>query len=104
MRTIHKFPLSVLGQQEVTMPANSEMLTVGQDGTGALSLWAIVDPEAEKEKRNILVVGTGGPLPESSEEEHYHYLGTAIMRAGLVWHVFEVEDASFDSLKENSDE
>jgi hypothetical protein len=49
---------------------------------GLLCLWAEVDTEAETEDVELLVRGTGHPVPDDAE-----FLGTA-MDSPFVWHLF----------------
>lgn len=90
METIWKYKLKVTDEQIIKMPLLAEILTVQGQGDD-ICLWALVNPEAEKEDRTILVFGTGNPIPKTFE---YHinafYIGTAQMYNGaLVWHIFE---------------
>jgi hypothetical protein len=51
---------------------------------GELCIWAIVDPAAEMEDRQIHIIGTGKPIPDGVE-----YVGTVQDNSGYyVWHVF----------------
>lgn len=86
MKAIWKFKLNVTDKQEVEMPKEATILCVDTQAE-MLCLWAIVDPEAAKEKRAIAIVGTGHAMPQ----ETLSYIGTAQMSGGaLIWHVFEV--------------
>ena len=96
MRTVWKFELSKLSGNEVivTMPKGAEILCVGTQDHRSIMLWALVDPESEKEDRRFAVFGTGHPIFDTNLK----YLGTAQwandpdprMAVFLVWHVFEV--------------
>jgi hypothetical protein len=81
MQTIWKFPLKVTGIQQVEMPKGATILCADTQGD-VLCLWAIVDPDADRENRQIAIVGTGHGMAESELK----YIGTAQM----LWHVFEV--------------
>lgn len=85
MATIHKYPMS----QETTfisMPKGAKILDLQvQDGTP--TIWALVDDEAELEKRNFQTVGTGWPLNDAIRG--FPHIGT-VQIDGLVWHIFEV--------------
>lgn len=86
MNAIWKFPLEIEGEQVLQMPLGSEILCA-QVQEGRLCLWAIVDSEMPRERRTIVIVGTGHPMGEPAD---YDYIGTAQMNGGaLVWHVFE---------------
>lgn len=86
METIWKFPLLITGMQEVEMPKGAKIISTGTQAE-VVCLWAIVDPEAEKEKREIAIVGTGHQMPDRA----LSFIGTTQMHGGaLIWHVFEV--------------
>lgn len=85
-KTIWKFPLEIAGEQSVQMPAGAKILDV-QMQDGKLMLWALVDPNAPKEPREILIHGTGHPV-----ENVGGHIGTFQMYGGtLVFHAFEAE-------------
>lgn len=85
--TIWKYSLQITDRQTVTMPAGAEILDVHEQA-GGLQLWAVVDPDAEREQRVIEIVGTGGLMPDGP---YRRYLATVQTGGGLlVWHVFEV--------------
>ncbi len=55
---------------------------------GIPCVWVLVDVEAQKEKRNFMVVGTG----HSFDAENTQFVGTFLLPVGgLVFHVFEVK-------------
>lgn len=85
---IFKYTLKIVDEQEVEMPKGAIILDVQEQNMGFLSLWAIVDPEAEVEKRKFEVIGTGNEISMKPRE----YIATAV--CGLyVWHIFEVNQA-----------
>ena len=88
MKSIWKYPLHLVESQEIQLPAESEILYIGEQ-QGELFLWALVDPkETEFTVKTILIKGTGEPI----EEEGLRHLRTVITEAGLfVWHIFVVE-------------
>lgn len=84
--TIWKFRLLQVVQQAVSLPAGARLLHVGvQDN--CWTLWALVDPSAPHELRQLRTVGTGHPIPEGA----FDYLGT-FQDPPRVWHLFEVKD------------
>lgn len=86
MHTIWKFPLAITDRQNVMMPAGAEILSA-QMQDDRLCLWALVNPEAPKQPREIEVLGTGQPITKADRR----YISTTQMLGGrLVWHVFEV--------------
>ena len=72
----------------VEMPKGAEILTI-QTQNGTPCIWALVNPESEKEKRHFEVYGTGHNI-------HYDmgivrkYINTFQLEGGLlVFHLFE---------------
>jgi hypothetical protein len=97
---IYMYPLEVTDRQTVRMQDRARILTV-QEQDGVLCLWALVDPDAPLLRREILIVGTGHPVPDEvaqcyEDEFTRHpqgsgglYIGTVQQADGaLVWHVF----------------
>ena len=85
-KTIWKYELSSTSPLE--LPIGAEILTVQPQG-GGLCLWALVDPDASTEKRDIEVFGTGRTVACDMGIER-HYIGTVQFGGGaLVLHVFE---------------
>lgn len=85
-KTIWKFPLAVVSPYAITMPKGAEMLTVQRQGETAC-LWAIVDPDADKERRVFEAFGTGQHMHEDMGVSR-KYIGT-FQVPPFVWHVFE---------------
>ena len=84
MKTIWKYELETTDGQSIDMPIGAEILTV-QMQNGSLCLWAKVDSDAPKERRKILIRGTGNSIGEVVA-----YIGTfQLAVASLVFHVFE---------------
>lgn len=85
MAAVWKFPLAfpTLTIEGVTMPAGAKVLHVGMQDR-VITLWALVDPDAEPTRRLIATVGTGHSAPAPDEAT---YLGT-VMDGAYVWHVF----------------
>lgn len=84
---LYKYPISVSGKVEpLSLPRGAEVLHFGmQDGIPRI--WALVNPENEKEQRNFLVLMTGQPMPTDIEA---FYLGTAMTADhDFVFHAFE---------------
>jgi hypothetical protein len=71
----------------IDMPQGAQVLDV-QVQHGEPQLWALVDPNAPKVKREFNVYGTGHDLPHNPGT----YVGTFQMQGGaFVFHVFEVK-------------
>jgi hypothetical protein len=87
MRTIYKYPIAVVDQQTLRLPAEAEILCVQMQGEQPC-IWALVTPNATTKDRDIRVYGTGHRMPD--ETASHRYIGTIQMAAGsLVFHVFE---------------
>lgn len=82
MDTIWKFPLAPIDQQKISMPGEFSILHVGKDPGGFLCLWAAVKKNAPVRDVEIIIAGTGQPLPHVGS-----FLGTVLMGA-FVWHIF----------------
>lgn len=89
--TIWKFPIPVnLGQPfgtfDVPVGATFRHLANQND---ELALWFEVDPDAPREQRSFLLIGTGHKIPEDAA---LRYLGTALFHGGtLVLHCYEIQ-------------
>ena len=88
-RAIWKYPLT---EYELSMPIGAQILDIReQNGTGCL--WALVNPDAEKDVRRFLVYGTGHSIKDA---ERMTYRGTFHIDDGaLVFHVFEETTDAF---------
>lgn len=87
-KTIWKFELESIDFQKIEMPIDSEILTI-QIQKETLCLWAVVNPEAEKETRRFQVIGTGHQI--IVEGNIRNYIGTYQLYHGdLIFHVFEI--------------
>ena len=97
-KTIWKFELETKDNQIVKMPINAKILTI-QTQFDKPCLWALVDPNADKEDRFIKIFGTGhsvrynkcSPMLGAEElDECIKYIGTYQLHNGsLVFHAFE---------------
>lgn len=70
------------GDVTVDVPRGAEIKATACNG-GALSFWAVVDPNAPTEPRRFRIFGTGW-----SVEPGYTYIGTGF-DGPFVWHLFE---------------
>lgn len=87
-RTIWKFPLRVNDVQDIEMPRGATILHVNLQ-YNTICLWALVDPDATRERRLIAICGTGHSAPDDGR-----YIGSVMMMGGdLVFHVFERPEA-----------
>lgn len=89
MRSILRFSLAIEGECTITMPKGAKVLSVGQNPTGEVSIWAMCSSKYVSEARTFLLVGTGNPL-HWEEGDNVVFVGTVVERnRPLVWHVFE---------------
>lgn len=85
--TIWKYPFQVTDVVELLMPKGSVALAVQTQGD-IPCLWAMVDPDADREVRRFRIYGTGHALCEDART--LTYVGTFQMHGGaLVFHIFE---------------
>ena len=89
MLTIWKFGLRNGLQNELLMPRGATVLDV-QLQYGTPCVWALVDPDAERESRHFELVGTGWTTTEEDQERRV-YIGT-YQHPPQVWHVFECKE------------
>lgn len=86
MKTIWKYTMKP--QCSHDMPKDAQLLSVREQGD-EICMWALVDPEAEKETRHFVGFGTGHDVPDRPMT----FIGTAHLHGGmLVFHVFELDD------------
>lgn len=79
--TIHKVQLA-LGGGTYEMPEGADPVHVGEQN-GVVCLWYRCNPDAARELREYIVVGTGyyvGELP---------HIGSVVTGESLVWHVLD---------------
>jgi len=83
-QVIYKYPVSLPPCTfSHEMPKGAEVLCVQMQGA-VPQIWALVDPEMEKENRRFAVIGTGRGRDDLSR-----YVGT-FQALPFVWHVFEI--------------
>ncbi len=87
-RTIYKYDLTIgtLGEAHL-LSAGAKILAFGNQRETCV-IWAEIDPDAPKVRRQFVVYGTGHPMPDNPGI----YIGTALFAGGaLVLHAYEVE-------------
>jgi hypothetical protein len=97
-RAVWKYPMGNwgTGMFSAEMPFGAEVLSLDIQGDD-VCMWVLVDPDAVKEQRHFLIVGTGheyeSPGNGLSSEG---FVGTFLLgaRGSLVFHVFEVFNAA----------
>ena len=88
-KTIWKYQLEPIDNQDIEMPFNSKILTI-QTQQEKPCLWALVDPSEKTEKRHIEIFGTGHPIHYDIGDTERNYIGSYQLENGaLVFHVFE---------------
>ena len=86
MSVIWKYPLLVVSQQRIMMPAQAQILSA-QIQQGKPMLWVLVNPRNEKVERIVSVYGTGHVHDRDSFGT---FIDTFQMQNGeLIFHVFE---------------
>ena len=83
--TIWKYQLKITDQNVLVIPKGAKLLSVVVQ-RHVLCLWAIVEPDREKEKRVIEILGTGNHVSE--RDVGRRFIGTVVM-GSFDWHVFE---------------
>lgn len=90
-KVIWKYILEITDSQELIMPKGACVLTV-QTQNNTPCLWALVNPNAEKESRIFETFGTGHPIC-CATDMHRNYIGTYQTHGdSLVFHVFELKE------------
>jgi len=79
----YKFPLTDFILQ---LPKGTKILDALMQGEYPC-LWALLDPNADKEERRFIVMGTGQTFPKL--ELKLTHIST-FLENGYVWHLFEV--------------
>jgi hypothetical protein len=82
---VFKYRLTPEKPCRILMPIVSQAIAVGAQGD-ELYVWALVDRDMHGEREHrFFVYGTGHDI----QREGLHFIGTAFMHGGFVWHVFE---------------
>ena len=91
MKTIWKFKLPFEKEFKILMPTKSKILCIQRDEKdNCPCLWALVNPENQKEPRYFKLFGTGHTI-EDEEDFELEYIGTYQYQKGeFVGHIFEV--------------
>lgn len=85
---IWKFPILNIESSVIRMPEGAEILTI-QVQDKKPCIWALVNPENEKESRIFEIYGTGHDINCDSEIKR-KYINTFQLSGGMyVFHVFE---------------
>lgn len=88
-KEIWKFKLPEANEGvKIVMPQGALILSC-QEQDGALCLWALVIPEAEREFRTFDVYGTGQPIHYDMGIDKEFIATVQIRMTGIVLHIFE---------------
>lgn len=88
MKRIFKYPLSIVNIQEIEMPENASILSVGNQ-MEEMFIWAEVEEERVLVSYRILILGTGHIIPVQPTNTNRQFIGSVQMAGGtLIWHVF----------------
>ena len=83
MITVWKFPLQYTpARQVVELPEGYKLLLFDHQHAVGPCLWASVDDAAPTRRHEVIMVGTGQPVPEGAD-----HLGT-VQQGPYVWHYF----------------
>jgi len=85
-KTVYKYPLKIAESQEVLMPEGAEILCIGYDPNGSLSLWALVECDKPQVPVPIFMCGTGTRVEAGAK-----YLET-LKDGSFMWHFFTEAD------------
>lgn len=85
---VWKFEIPMDDYVEINMPINSKILHVTEQ-RGIPTMWALVNPRAEKIKRKFRIAGTGHQI---KTEDTANFIGTIMLDGGsLMFHIFEIK-------------
>lgn len=88
-RTIWKTVLEPEAVQEIEVPAGADFLCA-REQRNDICIWFRCNPDAQKIKRTIYLVGTGHAAPHPMDTR---YLGSASLQNGnFIYHVFLGKD------------
>lgn len=82
MKTVYKYHITHDGVHQ--LPIGAEILTVGMQDD-RITMWALIDSDAELETRVFAAHGTGWQI----EDSNIKFIST-IFDGDYVWHLFEV--------------
>lgn len=90
MLTIHKQTLEITDIQTLVFPANSKIISIGNQFGNDITLWYECYSETvPTTNRTFLIYGTGHKIDPKKHIFSKH-LGTVVNQSGvLVWHVYE---------------
>lgn len=82
---VWKYTLDPHDKQDLLLPKQAILLSV-QIQEGNITLWALVNPDMEKESRTFFIYGTDEDI--NRHNEVVKYVAT-VQTPPYVWHIFE---------------
>lgn len=93
MKKIFKYRLPFKEVAEVVLPVGAQIIRIDGENSGPsagqISIWAIVDPDADLETRTFHLFKTGGEMPDDISEAKYWGCGAIFIQMELMMYVFE---------------
>lgn len=90
MKTIYKYPLSIIAENLIQKPRNAEILSI-QMQNSIPCIWALVETNNETELKIIEIIPTGSKIEPLTHHQGRQFIGTFQMQGGsLVFHAFEI--------------
>lgn len=80
MKTIFKYPLSIITHQEILMPEGAEIIHVGIDPQNSVCAWALVDSDKPKKRVPIKIYGTGHEVISDVRDHLVYGMSFAVER------------------------
>jgi len=87
MKTIYKYNLGT-SSKHIMLPIGSKILTA-QNQSDKIVLWALIDPNEQRQIQFSIMVILTGSLIEDEEDYILHYISTVQIHE-IVYHIFEV--------------
>jgi hypothetical protein len=84
MQTVHKYPIEIIAEQEISMPFGAKVIHAGLDPQGNPCVWAEVESTNTPEPVRLFVVGTGHTMPDEAAT----HVGSFVHDSFFMWHVF----------------
>jgi hypothetical protein len=85
MRTIHKYMLDRVEEQDIAIPEGARILSI-MVRNGIICVWAEVDLDNVYRDWTFWVIGTGRPILEDCTNGGNHY--ASVMDGQAVWHIY----------------
>jgi hypothetical protein len=93
MLTVYKYNVPLEDVIFLDLPEGAKILSF-QVQHNRPTIWALVNSNAPKKRREFRIFGTGHPFSDVLDDE-LSFIGTCQMAGGeLVWHLFELTESS----------